>query len=516
MIRREVLRVLVSCCWISGLSLAGCSSRPEPARDAVTVLLPREPDTLDPRMCVDPYCVKITRLLYRSLVTIDPETLELIPDLARSITEVDPLRYDVELRTGVTFHSGRALTAEDVAATLRSAGGAELGSPYRRSYARFRVEVRGPSSLTLRLTAPHATVLGDLELPILPATLATGAPLTGSTADGTGPFRLVRRAPGALDLAPFTHLEGRPQPSVGVRFRLLKDDNTRALRLLGGGGDLAINAIPPQLVPVFAAERDSFRVLTALSTSFTYLGLNLADPALSDVRVRRAIAYAIDRRTLIAGKFDGHAVLATGMLAPGSWAYASDVPRYGYDPARARALLAEAGRTHLAITLLTSTDRFRVGLSRALAWMLGRVGIDVTVRPMELGSMKAELSAGRFEAFTMQIPEVLEPNVYDRFFHSAAIPTSAAPDRGANRFRYASDEADRLIDAGRGTTDRQRRRAAYAGLQRRLAADLPCVPLWHEDHVSIVATRVRRAFASRTGRFEPLASLQLATQNAQP
>lgn len=496
------------------LALAACSGRPAPDPDLVTVLVAREPDTLDPRMCVDPSCVKVTRLLYRSLVTIDPETLELVPDLARSVTEVDPLRYDIELRRGVTFHSGRALTSADVAATLRSAADERLGSPYRQTYARFRaVEIRGPTSLTLRLAAPHATVLGDLELPVLPAHLATIRPLAGAQADGTGPFRLVRREHGRLDLAPFEHLEGRPPPSLAVRFRLLQDDNTRALRLLGGGGDVAVNAVPPQLVPVFARERGAFRVLSAPSTSFTYLGLNLEDPVLSDPRVRTAIAHAIDRRTLVDGKLAGHATLATGMLAPGGWAYAGDVPRHPYDPARARALLAAAGHERLSLTLLTSTDRFRVGLSRALAWMLGRVGVDVTVRPMELGSLKAELASGNFQAFTMQIPEILEPNVYDRFFHSAAIPTQSAPDRGANRFRYRSDEADRLIEAGRATTERGARRRAYAALQRRLALDLPCVPLWHEDHVSVVSARVRGAFASRTGRFEPLASLGWSTHN---
>jgi len=499
---------LVAC-----LVAPACAGRPPPDRDAVIVLVAREPDTLDPRMCIDPSCVKLTRLLYRSLVTIDPETLELVPDLARSITEVDPLRYDVELRRGVTFHSGRALTSADVAATLRSAADERLGSPYRRSYARFRVEVRGPYALTLRLDAPHATVLGDLELPILPVHLARTRPLAGAQADGTGPFRLVRRTHGRLDLAPFARVEGRPPPALAIRFRLLQDDNTRALRLLGGGGDVVVDGVPPQLVPVFAGERAAFRVLSAPSTSFTYLGLNLDDPVLSDPRVRTAIAHAIDRRTLVDGKLAGHATLATGMLAPGSWAYEAGVPRHAYDPARARALLAEAGHPRLALTLLTSTDRFRVGLSRALAWMLGRVGIDVTVRPMELGSLKAELSAGHFQAFTMQIPEILEPNVYDRFFHSAAIPTSSAPDRGANRFRYRSAEADRLIDAGRATTDRAARRRAYSALQRRLAEDLPCIPLWHEDHVSIVAARVAGAFSSRTGRFEPLASLRWATHN---
>lgn len=497
---------------VLALVVAACGGRSEPDRDAVTVLVAREPDSLDPRMCIDPSCVKVTRLLYRSLVTIDPETLELVPDLARSITEVDPLRYDVELRPGVTFHSGRAFTAADVAATLRSAADAKLGSPYRRSYARFRVEVRGPLSLTLRLDAPHATVLGDLELPVLPAHLATARVLTGAQADGTGPYRLVRRAEGRLDLAPFDRVEGRRPPALAVRFRRLQDDNTRALRLLGGGGDVAVDTVPPQLVPVFAKAR-GFRVISAPSTSFTYLGLNVEDPILSDPRVRAAIAHAIDRETLVAGKLAGHATLATGMLSPGSWAYERDVPRHDHDLARARALLAAAGHPRLSITVLTSTDRFRVGLSRALAWMLGRAGIDVTVRPMELGSMKAELAAGRFQAFTMQIPEILEPNVYDRFFHSAAIPIPSAPDRGANRFRYASPEADRLIEEGRATTDRMARRRAYAALQRRLAEDLPCVPLWHEDHVTIVSSRVTGAFASHTGRFEPLASLQWATHN---
>ncbi|MBI2894710.1 MAG: ABC transporter substrate-binding protein [Deltaproteobacteria bacterium] len=489
--------VLVLC-----LLAASCGGRPTAARDAVVVLLPREPDTLDPRMCGDPACVKITRLIYRSLVTVDPRSADLVLDLASSITEVGPLRYDVELRPGVRFHSGAQLEAADVAATLRSIADPRLVSPYQRPYARYRVEVTGRRTLTIRLTEPHATVMGDLELPILPARLARPRPLVGAEADGTGPFRLVDRRPGRMDLALVS-----PR-GLRVAMRLIKDDNTRALRLQGGGGDLVVNGLSPELYPIFDG-RSGFRVVSAPGSSFTYLGFNLEDRVLGDVRVRRAIAHAIDRRSLVDGKFGGHARLATAMIAPGHWSHAPEVRGPVYDPARARALLREAGHGRLELVLASTTARFRVGIARAMAWMLGLVGISVTVRPMEMGTLKADLAAGRVQMFGLQIPEVLEPNVYDRFFHSASIPDADSPDRGANRFRYASARADRLIELGRSTTDRSVRKEAYRELQELLSEDLPCVPLWHEDNVSIVSRRVRGYFPSVTGRFEALASVSL-------
>ncbi len=134
----------------------------------LVVLLPRDAEELDPRFVTDPYGLKLTRLLFASLVTIDPRTLEVVPDLAESIRLEGDRSYHVTLRHDLVFHDGSPLTSEDVVATFRGIVSERLGSTYARSYERIaRVEALGPRHVVFELDAPHATFLTDLEVPIL-------------------------------------------------------------------------------------------------------------------------------------------------------------------------------------------------------------------------------------------------------------------------------------------------------------------------------------------------------------
>jgi peptide/nickel transport system substrate-binding protein len=218
------------------------------------------------------------------------------------------------------------------------------------------------------------------------------------------------------------------------------------------------------------------------------------DPQLADPRVRQAIALAIDREKIVRGKFDGRAVLATGLLAPGHWSYSGDVPRWNHDPARARALLDQAGypdpdgdgpRPRFTLTYKTSSDGFRVSVARLIAQDLEDVGIDVEMRSFEFATFFADIKRGNYQLASMQTGEIAEPDMYFTYFHSSRIPSPAAPDL-ANRWRYRSAAADRLIDEGRHALDRGERTRIYAELQRIMATDLPVIPLWHEDNVAVM------------------------------
>src|SRR5262249_15754024 len=134
------------------------------------------------------------------------------------------------------------------------------------------------------------------------------------------------------------------------------------------------------------ADKPRLRVETAPSAILTYLMMNNDDPLLADVRVRRAIALAIDREKIVAGKLAGPARIATGLIPPGHWAYTGDVPIYPHDPARARALLDEAGRrpgpegVRFHLVYKTSSDLMRIAVARLIAQDLADVGIAVEVR----------------------------------------------------------------------------------------------------------------------------------------
>jgi peptide/nickel transport system substrate-binding protein len=132
----------------------------------------------------------------------------------------------------------------------------------------------------------------------------------------------------------------------------------------------------------------------------------------------------------------------------------------------------------------TSSNKFRVAIALVLCAQLADVGIECDLRANEFATFFADVKAGNYQMFSMQIPEIAEPDLYTNFFASNRIPTREHPDAGGNRVRYRSPEVDRLLDRGRREMDPERRRVIYAEVQRTLAEDLPVVNLWHEDNIA--------------------------------
>jgi peptide/nickel transport system substrate-binding protein len=289
---------------------------------------------------------------------------------------------------------------------------------------------------------------------------------------------------------------------------VVRDDNTRALRLLAGAADLAINAVPSGLVALFTRPL-GFEVASAPGISTTYLGINTEAPRLRDPQVRQALAHAIDRAALIEAKLGGRAKQASSFIPPGHWAYDATTRGYAFDPARARALLDAAGlperpgQPRLRLTMRCGSDRFRVSIARAIVAMFRDVGVEVDLMPTETATLIADLDRGHFELTMLQMPEVIEPHVLSWFFSRDRIP---GPGRqGSNRWRFSDDRLERAFEAGRSQVERAQRQQAYATVQHLLADALPVIPLWHEDVVAIRAPAARGIAVPRDGRFTTLA-----------
>ena len=478
----------------------GCRG-PRAPDDELVVVTETAAQTIDPRYCVGAYDFKLSRLVFAPLVSVDDEAVEPRMELAESVEVDGERRWRVALRDA-HFADGRPVTAADVAYTLERLRDRETGSARLRQ--RFiddgleRVEIVDDRHLVFHMSHAHAPFVTDLDVGIFARPLA-GAPPHGPADPlvGAGAFAFAGREGETFRFVRNEHYFDGVPPIRALTVRTIRDDNSRLLALVGGSADLTQNTISPLLIDAVAAQ-PALRVETGRSSVYTYLGFNLDDPLLKDVRVRRAIALAIDRAQIVRYKLHDRAALATGMLPAFHWAYAGPplVRDWAYDPTEARRLLDEAGypdpdgagpRPRFTLSYKTSANKFRVALARVIAAMLADVGIEVELRANEFSTFFADLKAGNFQLFSMQIPEIAEPDLYTNFFAASRIPTRDRPDVGGNRMRYRNAEVDRLLDAGRRELDRGRRRAIYADVQRILAAELPVVSLWHEDNV--VATR---------------------------
>ena len=457
--------------------------------------------SIDPRYTNSVDDVKLSRLVAPGLTSVENGTLEPRLLLAESISLRDPRTVDVVLRPGLRFSDGTPLTSADVVFTFESALDRELESPMLGNMLdRFvRLEARGERRVRMHLTEPLATLMADLEFGIV-SQQAAGADrrFEGGAVIGAGPYLVesyhaedvrLRRNPNWAFSAPRTER---------VRVRVVRDSNARALMLAGGSADLTLNSMRIDLVDDLSEGR-RVDLATGPGVKLTYLMMNGRDPALRDVRVRRAIAHAIDRELVLRTKLDGRAILATGLLPPGHWAENPAVESYRHDPDRARALLDEAGfpdpdgpggRPRLRLTYKTSSEQLRVALARVWAAQLAEVGIAVEVQSFEWNTMFADYKKGNYQLGSMQSAAITEPDFLYAYYNSSRIPSARDPN-AQNRWRYASPRVDQLTELGRRTPERRARRAAYAEVQAILARDLPVIPLWHEHNVAVMNLDLR-------------------------
>ena len=481
--------------WLAfALAPLGCGGPKDAhgANRALEIVVSSDAETLDPRYAVDAVGLRVTRMVHAGLVRLDPKTLEPVPYLARAWQWQDEKTLVIELRPDLRFHSGAPFEARDVVETLRAFADPKVGSRHARVVdAIDKVYAEGSSLVVITLKRPHATLLTDLELPILRADQAFSPPAPNGTLDGLGPYKVAKIARGEIDLVPASG--ALDAPSHAVTVRTVHDENARALRLMSGSSDVDLNVISPTLLSSLEG-REGLSVVSRPGANLTYAILRSDRPPFEDVTTRRAFSSTIDRDLVVRTFLAGHAQAASTLLPPTLWAH-TDLRAIEHVPTPP--LL----RAH--VTLLTSTDRLRVVIARFVAQELNDAGWDVEVVPLELGAMIARLNAGDFDAAFLQIPELTEPNTLRVFMHSTYIPPA-----GANRARIASPLVDALLDAGDRTIDVDARRRIYAELERKNRDAMYLVPLWHEDQVAVRSARAKDFVPSAEGRWLSLATIR--------
>ncbi len=313
--------------WL--LPLLSCS--PPADRNTLVMIIESSPTNLDPRVGIDGQSERIDELLFDSLLTRD-EHFEVRPGLAESWQIPDPLTYIFHLHRGVTFHDGRPLTSRDVKWTLDSLLQGKIRSTKTSTY-RFVDRIEAPDDFTVvfHLKAPFAALLWNLSEG------AIGIVPYGALDDvsrkpiGSGPFKFVgAEQDKEVILERNDDYWGQKARLQRVRFTVVPDPTTRALELRKGSADLAINALTADTVIALQKETN-LRIERGPGTILSYLAFNLRDPLLRDLRVRQAIACAIDRGPILQYIWRGFAQPAASVLPVQSWAY-TNVPALGYDP----------------------------------------------------------------------------------------------------------------------------------------------------------------------------------------
>ncbi|MBI4202729.1 MAG: peptide ABC transporter substrate-binding protein [Chloroflexi bacterium] len=454
-----------------------------------------EPRSLDPALSQDTTTHLYVSHIFSGLVRLE-DGVRLEPDLAQSWDTLDGgTRYRFHLRRDALFHSGRQVTAHDVAYSLERASSPDLGSPTAAAYLSdilgLRERLAGEAgaiaglrvvddyTLEITIDAPKAYFLAKLAYPVafvVDRLQVEAGPGWQQSPNGTGPFQLKAWEQGQhllLERAP-----GHYRPSQGVRYvafrflagpplRLYEEGQIDAVEV--GGGSLS------RVLDPGSGLADQLRAYG--EQSIHYIGFNTARPPFDDPLVRRAFVLALDRTQLIGSESQESLLLAGGLLPPGMPGYPPATSPPPYDPAEARRLLAQSsygGPQGLPPIVYTASGLDSVpGHLGAMAelWR-ANLGVQVSVRllpPDEYFTRLAQEVDNLFDyGWIADYPD--PENVLDTLFHSGSA---------YNVGRYQDPQVDALLEEARTEPDHLRRTGLYAQAQQLLLAGGAAFPLWH-------------------------------------
>jgi peptide/nickel transport system substrate-binding protein len=459
------------------LCLAVLFAAPALAAPALRVGVQLEPPHLDPTQGAAAAIPEVAfNTIYEGLVRVATDgTLK--PLLATGWTvSPDARHYVFTLRHGVRFHDGTAFDANAVAYSLRRAaapGSLNIHAETWREVSAIRV--LAPDQVAIDLSQPDANLPTLLALSDA-AIVSPKADDPKTHPDGTGPFRFGEwRRGDSLTLEHNPAYWGGPAQLARLTFRFIADPNAAYAAIRSGELDIFPNFPAPETLDQLAGD-PRLKLVTAPSEGEVILAINERQGPLADIRVRRAICHAIDRRALIDGVMAGHGTPIGSHFPPQSPDYVDLTGVCAHDPALARQLLAQAGYPHLALTLKLPPPSYARRSGELIAAQLRAVGIDATIRNVEWSTWLDEVF--QRHQFDLTVINHAEPFDYDIYA------------RKDYYFGYHSDAFDALITQLRATSDPAQRHVLLGDIQRRLAEDAPNAFLFQYPVLGVMDRRI--------------------------
>ena len=481
-----VVAALTACSTGDRVDLGGDSS------GNLVAAIAGEPDQLDPQKTSAYFSFEVLENVFDTLVEPDAN-LEMRPALAESWTvSPDQLVWTFHLRRSVTFHDGSPFTADDVVYSYRRIIDQELANADKLS-AVTGITAADPSTVVITLKQPTPNLLTNLGgfkgLAIVQRRNVESGEIATHPV-GTGPFAFQSQKSGdsiILKANP-TYWAGAPKVS-GVTFRFISEPSTALSALQAGEIDWT-DSIPTQRVAQLKDD-DSITLATTASNDYWYLALNEARPPWNDLRVRQAIAYAIDRDAIVQATSYGTAV-ANQLAIPQGNPWYTPYDAYRHDVDKAKSLLADAGAAPKSIDMLvTSEYPETVTAAQIIADNLAPLGITVNIRTVDFATWLDEQNNGHFDMLMMGWLGNIDP---DDFYYAQHHTNGSS-----NAQKFSNPEVDRLLDAGRVETNRNARAGDYAKAATIIADQVSYIYLYNPSVIQAWTTRLSGYEARRDG-----------------
>lgn len=492
--RNALVAVGLAAAWL----LVGAGApQAAPAPKTLVVGLVAEPTSMDPGQLTDINSMRVLSSVYDTLVRFKAESFTLEPGLATSWTiSPDGLQYTFKLRRGVFFHDGAPFNAEAVKFTYDRL--LDPKHPYANTgpfpFAGFyygaikQVSVVDPYTVRFTLKQSFSPLLNNLTLNtgriVSPAAVKKWGKEFASHPVGTGPFKFVRWEKNVrIVLEANSGYWGGRAKLDRLIFRPLPEEQTRVTELLSGGVDFIVDVPPDNIEQIRKDARFAF--YQQPGPHVWWVTLNVRKKPFSDVKVRQAANYAVNKEAIANDILKGTATVSSGPIPPAiTWAYTDQVAKYPYDPAKAKRLLAEAGYPNgfpaiFWIPESGSGMQSPKTMAQAIQADLAAVGIRAQIQTFEWGAYLNQYGKGfGSEADMGALSFMLDPGDPAPML-SLILDGHALPPNGFNGGYYKNDDVDKLLAAATRTVDLKQRGDFYRAMQRIVADEAPWIFIDH-------------------------------------
>ncbi len=478
-------------------------------------------DSLNPVLSDELFVTGVCQFVYSGLIDYDdrglpvPDVALAVPTQANGLISRDGRRITYHLRRGVLFSDGVPLTSADVKFTYDQIMNMRNNVPYRQPYDDVTaIDTPDPYTVIVHLKEPSAPFVGTfMHNGIVGAIVPKH--LLGSLADlnhaafnnhpvGSGPFIVKSWQPGSvLDLVANPRYWRGPPRLREIQFEIIPNQNTLLTLVRSGGIDLYFQA--PESQAAALAQAPGYHVTAVANMNYEHIAFNCARPPFDDLRVRRAMAFAIDWRRLQHSAYHGIGHPGMTDISPLSWAYDPSIHDYPHDPAQARALLDQAGwvsgpdgvrtknGTRFSVTIASVTGvSTRAAVEALIQSDLRGVGVEVLVHNYPANLLFAPLGAngilasGKFDlalygwSYTVPDPD-----------DTSTLGPGSLPPNGVNYAFYVDARLGEWQRDARTSYDVSTRERYYAMIQRRIHDEVPIYTIVWRANVNAVTDRLR-------------------------
>lgn len=496
--------ILISAILLSFLLLTACPSRQN--SDAITMSLSEKFSGLDTlsNSDTDAAADRIRNLMFNSLVKKN-DNFEYVGDLAKEIkVSDDALTVTFILQDNVKFHNGKVFTSTDAKYTFdslfESKNSAKAKAFYDLSADNKQVphieKIDAPDAKTLIIKVTRPTLVNQLlsNLVTIPMIPEGTIEQQKTQPIGTGPFKLISfdQINSFVQFEAFNdYWEGAPSIKK-LNVKTVTDANALQAELQSGGVNLS--PIPNNLSPDSISslgQNPNLKVEKFEGSNIDYIGFNTESAVVKDLKIRQAVAFAINREEIIKTLLRDQAKIAHSIIPAESWAY-SDGTKYEYNPEKAKQLVQESGYKGEVIKFKIAAGNTAVNFyAQAIQENLKKVGLNVELEPVDSKVLREQLSTGQFQMNTARwIGGNQDPIFYKDLFASTEFPDKKPGAR--NRSRYANPEFDKVVNEAIDITtkDKAKAKELYVKAQTFISNDLPYFTLWYPSNIVISSKKL--------------------------